>query len=281
MSFLFLAAMLQAAPPVIDPILEPEREEPRGAAAEAPPSDGRARLAHCAELAGSDPEAAIAEGARWLLEEGGADAEQCLGIGYSAAGRWSEAVEAFDRGAAAAGGGRKSALQAQAANALLASGDAEGSKARFDALLAGESLTGDLRGEALVDRARALVALGNGPAAQADLMAAQALLPNNPLVWLLSATLARRQGELEAASDFIDRALELDENDPATLLEAGNIAIGLNAYGVARQAWDRAVAADSDGEAGRAAARNLVRLDEMTSEEGVAPAEMPDGAPEE
>lgn len=281
MSFLLFAAMLQAAPPVIDPILEPRREEPRG---EAPPpavGDARSRLAQCAALADEDAEAAIAEGARWLLDDGGVDAEQCLGIGYAAAERWDEAVGAFDRGAAAAQPDRRRALQGQAANALLASGDAEGARARFDALLTGDGLVGDLRGETLVDRARALVALGDGPAAQADLTAAQALLPNDPTVWLLSATLARRQGQLDAAGDFIDRALELDEENPASLLEAGNIAIRLNAYGVAREAWGRALALDPESGPGQAAARNLDRLAEITGDEANAPVAMPDGAIED
>ncbi|MCA1748059.1 MAG: tetratricopeptide repeat protein [Parasphingopyxis sp.] len=281
MSFLLFAAMLQAAPPVIDPILEPRRDESRGAERAPAPAQANRRLGHCAELSASEPEAAIAEGARWLLENGGVDAEQCLGIGYAAAERWDEAVGAFDRGAASASAGRRLALMAQAGNALLASGDAEAARSRFDTLLAVETLGETARGEALVDRARALVALGDGPAAQADLTAAQALLPNDPLVWLLSATLARRQGELEAAGDFIDRALELDEENPASLLEAGNIAIGLNAYGVAREAWSRALALEPDGDAGQAAARNLARLAEMTGDEGSVPVELPEEEPSE
>lgn len=271
MSLLIFAALLQAAPPVVDPILDPhEARAPLDAESEAqdPPRAPvpASRLARCAELAGSDAEAAIAEGARWLLDNGGASAEQCLGLGYAAAGRWEEAAAAFDRGAQAETGDRRTALLLQAANAALAGGDAATAQARLDGLIADESLADSVRGEALVDRARAHVSLGDGPAAQADLTAAQALIPNHPAVWLYSATLARRQGALDAAGDFIDRALELDGEDAAILLEAGNIAVGLNAYRVAREAWERAAALEPDSEAGQAAARNLVRLEGLAED---------------
>ena len=273
---------MQVTPPVVDPILEPRRDAP---VAEADvPVAASARLAACARLAEGDAEAAIAEGARWLIDGGGADAEQCLGLGYVAAERWQEAAEAFGRGADAVpvGDPRHAALLAQAANALLAGGDTATAKTRLDALLAIESLDGATRGEALIDRARAHVALGDGAAAQADLTAAQALVPDDKLVWLFSATLARRQGQLDAAGDFIDRALELDRNDPAILLEAGNIAIRMNAYEIARQAWTEAAAADPGGTAGQAAQANLDRLAAMAAEEGNIPVELPEtAAPED
>lgn len=272
---LFLA--LQVAPPVIDPILEPRRDPPPSESAQPPASAARDRLGACATLAEQNPEAAVAEGARWLLENGGADAEQCLALGYVRSGEWQQAVEAFDRAAESlpAGDTRRSALLAQAANAALAGGDAAGAKARFDTLLAMPGLAPSEHGEALLDRARALVVLGDSAAAQADLMAAQELAPNDPMVWLFSATLARRQGQVDDAGVLIDRALELDQHDPAILLEAGNIAIQLNAFDVAREAWTRAVRGDADGPAGQAAQRNLDRLAAMVAEDGSVPVDLP------
>lgn len=264
---------MQAAPPVIDPILEPRRE-PREQTEAAPTprataDAGRARLAACAQLSQSDPASAIAEGARWLVEDGGADAEQCLGLGYAADGQWDQARGAFMRAAEglAADDIRRPALLGQAANAALAGGDAAAARTALDTVLAYPALDANARGEALLDRARALVALGDGPAAQTDLTAAQALLPNDPLVWLFSATLARRQGELDAAGDFIDRALELDQENPAALLEAGNIAIRLNAFDIAREAWTRAAASDAESAEGQAATRNLAQLAEILADE--------------
>ncbi|NNC72335.1 MAG: hypothetical protein HKN78_05600, partial [Sphingomonadaceae bacterium] len=138
------------------------------------------------------------------------------------------------------------------------------------------AIPAEFRGFTLLERARTHVALDDGNAAQADLIAAQRLLPNEPSAWLLSATLARRQGDLDAAGDFIDRALELDQRDPAILLEAGNIAIRLNAFNVAREAWGLASEIAPASEAGRAAARNVVRLDEMLADEATVPVELPE-----
>jgi len=273
LSFLLFVAAMQVAPPVIDPILEPRREAREQAeAAPAPRASidpARARLAACAQLSQSDPASAIAEGARWLVEDGGAEAEQCLGLGYAADGQWDQARGAFLRAAEslAADDVRRPALLGQAANAALAGGDAAAARTALDAVLAYPGLDAGERGEALLDRARALVALGDGPAAQADLTTAQTLLPNDPLVWLFSATLARRQGEVDAAGDFIDRALELDQNNPAALLEAGNIAIRLNAFDIAREAWTRAAASDPESAEGRAATRNLAQLAAIVSDE--------------
>ena len=281
-----LVLLLQVAPPVIDPILEPRREPPPGQQFEQParptPGGEIARLAACATLAERDAQAAVAEGARWLVADGGAEAEQCLGLGYAASGDFNQAEAAFGRALAAtpADDVRRPVLLAQQGNAALAGGNPGAARSALDMLLAMPALPARVRGEALLDRARAFVGLGDGPSAQADLIEAQTLLPGDRLVWLFSATLARRQGDFDAAGDLIDHALEIDQNDPATLLEAGNIAIGLNAFEVAREAWNRAVVADPEGEAGEAASRNIARLDALTSDETNVPVQTPDGLPE-
>ncbi len=278
---LFLAAM-QVAPPVIDPVLDPaearagedapaqERVVPEPSAV---PEASR-RLLRC--LAMDDPQAAIAEGARWLLEDGGIEAELCVGVGYEGAGQWAEAEQAYLRAAALAetqDDARRPAILASAARMALARGEAEEAKTRFDQVLSEDGFGDAVRGGVLMDRARAHMMLGDGNAAQLDLVAAQALLPNAPAVWLLSATLARRQGNLDTAGDFIDRALELDRTDPATLLEAGNIAIRMNAVGVARQAWGQAAQNDPEGQAGQAATRNIEQLDGLLASGPTAPVE--------
>ena len=257
---------MQVAPPVIDPILEPRREAREQAeAAPAPRASidpARARLAACAQLSQSDPASAIAEGARWLVEDGGAEAEQCLGLGYAADGQWDQARGAFLRAAEslAADDVRRPALLGQAANAALAGGDAAAARTALDAVLAYPGLDAGERGEALLDRARALVALGDGPAAQADLTTAQTLLPNDPLVWLFSATLARRQDDLSAAATYIAEAARLAPTDPAVMLEAGNIAVLSGREAAARANWQSVVAAAPQSAEADSARANLSQL---------------------
>ena len=278
MSFILFLAAMQAAPPPVDPILIPPRgpepEDQSLALAEAQ------RLLNCMQLAQQDPDAAIAEGARWALTDNGVEAHLCLGVGYENDGEWARAEQSYMQAharAEATNDTRQIGILVNAGRMALADGNAETARSRFDTALASDQLGESERGHVLLERAQVHVVLDDGTAAQTDLIAAQALMPNDKLVWLLSATLARRQGNFDEAGDFIDRALELDQSDPAILLEAGNIAIGLNAYGVAEQAWGRASAADPDGPAGQAARRNLERLNAFLSDGPTVPVELPDG----
>lgn len=269
---------MQLAPPPIDPILIPPREEAQ-TERQSPAMASAQRLLSCLQLADSNPAAAIAEGARWAVTDGGIEAELCLGVGYENSSDWLAAERAYMRAhglADAADDIRATGILANAGRMALRNGDPAVARDRFGVVLAQPGLSDTVRGNVLIERTQAHVALEDGDAAQADLIAAQALLPNDSSVWLLSATLARRQGDLDAAGDFIDRALELDQSDPANLLEAGNIAIGLNAYNIAEQAWSRAAAADPDGPSGQAATRNLERLATLIAEGSTVPVELPE-----
>lgn len=281
MNILIVLATMQAAPPPVDPILIPPHEEARSNT-DSPAMERAQRLLSCINLAGTDPAQAIAEGARWALTDGGIEAELCLGVGYENDNDQAAAQAAYTRAhalAEAADDSRGIGILANIGRMALRGGDPAVARDRFTQVLADPDLSVDVRGDVLIERAQALVALEDGPAAQADLVAAQALLPNDNIVWLLSATLARRQGDFDTAGDFIDRALELDRNDPAILLEAGNIAIGLNAYIIAEQAWQRAASVDPDGSAGQAASRNLERLAALLEAAPTIPVELPgDGA---
>lgn len=269
---------MQAAPPPIDPILIPPREEEQSEV-DSPTMLNAQRLLSCIGLAGSDPDAAIAEGARWALIDGGIEAELCLGVGYENGNDWEAAENAYLRAHGLAERGndtRAIGIFASAGRMALRKGDAASARDRFNQVLADPDLADAVRGNVLIERAQAHVGLDDGTAAQADLIAAQALMPNDSAVWLLSATLARRQGDFDTAGDFIDRALELDQSDPAILLEAGNIAIGLNAPDIAEQAWTRAATADPTGPSGEAATRNLERLAAMLAAGPTVPVELPD-----
>ncbi|WP_343528877.1 hypothetical protein [Sphingomonas sp.] len=211
---------------------------------EALPADPReARHERCIALAAQDATAARSEAGRWQLAGGGYFAQQCLGLAYATEHNWAAAASAFEQAARAAELAhdvRSANYWSQAGNAYLAAGDAVHARAALDAALASGDLTGFARGEAQLDRARALVAAGQMPAARIDLDAALATAPADPLAWLLSATLARRMNDLPRAQKDITQALARAADDANVQLEAGNIAAAAGDEAAARKAWSEA-----------------------------------------
>ena len=69
-------------------------------------------------------------------------------------------------------------------------------------------------------------------------------------MWLLSATLARRLGNLESAQAQIEAAAGLAPGDPAIGLEAGVIAALAGSDEAARKSWNSVVALAPDGRRG-------------------------------
>ena len=155
-------------------------------------------------------------------------------MAYAQQQRWESAEQAFlaartdtlpenavQRARLAAMAGNSALADARYENALadlgMASVDASNAQ---DAML-----SGDLE----VDRSRALVALGRTGEAKAALERARRDSPLNADGWLLSATLARRDGDLAAAQTYISTAAGLDPKNPLIGLEAGVIsALGGN-----------------------------------------------------
>ncbi|WP_294297935.1 tetratricopeptide repeat protein [uncultured Sphingomonas sp.] len=202
-----------------------------------------ARMQRCVDLAVGDPAAAQAEASRWVLAGGGFRAQQCLGRAQTGLDRYDAAAAAFAesaRGAAAAKDARAARFWAQSGNAWLAAGDAAKARAALDTALTGGGLIGLERGEAHLDRARSLVAAGDTVAAREDIDAALADAGDDPLAWLLSATLARRTGDLPRARTDIGKALERASDDASVQLEAGNIAALSGDEAGARGGWTRA-----------------------------------------
>lgn len=234
------------------------------AAQAAPPAPPPAtRFDACAALAAERPEAAMEEASRWIVAQGGPQARQCLGLAYAAQQRWVPAATAFEqaaREAEVAHDARSAALWVQAGNARLAAGEAPAARAALSAALSSGTLTGAERGEAHLDRARASVALGDLKTARADMDKAIELVPADPLVWLLSATLARRQGDLTRASKDIAEAAKRSPDDASVAFEAGNIALLSGAPDAARVAWQGAIAVQPDSDAAKAAAAALKDL---------------------
>jgi tetratricopeptide (TPR) repeat protein len=232
-------------------------------AAAATPSAEEARFAQCVALSETNPAKALDEAGAWQVTGGGVLARQCSGLAYAAQKRWLPAAAVFEQAARAAEkaqDGRAPRLWVLSGNAALAGGNPAKARAAIDAGLAGGALSGAEAGEAHLDRARASFALKDNKAARVDLDAALKLVPDDPLGWLLSATLARVTGDLTRAQADIGEAAKRSPDDASVALEAGNIAILSGAEGAARTAWAAAIKASPSSVAGKAAADNLGRL---------------------
>jgi len=181
----------------------------------------------CVALTKSDPAEAVKVADRWRIDGGGLPARKCLGLAYVATERWEPAAISFEQAAKEAEiqrDGRAAEMWVLAGNAALGGGDAAGARDYFDRALALPVLSPAMRGETYMDRARAQVEVDNLPAARADLDEALKLVPGDPMGWLLSATLARRQGDHARAGKDIAEALRLAPGEEAVIAESAAIA---------------------------------------------------------
>jgi tetratricopeptide (TPR) repeat protein len=217
----------------------------------------------CTDEINADPVRAAEQAQAWHARGGGALARQCAGLAYVAQERWAEAATAFEQAAAETRPNEKVAaanLWVQAGNARLAGADPRGAVTAFDKALVSGSLSGAAVGEVRLDRARANVAAGDMAAARTDLNEALRLVPEDPLAWLLSASLARRMGELDRAQADIGEAAKRSSDDASVALEAGRIALAAGATTAARIAFEGAIRSQPGSEAARAAKAELDRL---------------------
>ncbi|MET0372234.1 MAG: tetratricopeptide repeat protein [Sphingobium sp.] len=272
MSLLIAALWLggQAYDPETEAIMR-RRKQPAQAAvapAAAPvlpvPAEMAAPFQSCLDAAAEAPDKGIEQAQRWHLAGGGFYARHCMGFAYAQSGRWATAAIAFQQAAdeAELAGQRAQAarLWGQAGNAALAASDFARARTDFDAGLAIGVPDGLEKGELHLDRARALVALADLPGARESLDVALDHAPNDPLAWLLSATLARRMDQMGVAQAHIARAVALSPDDASVALEEGNIAILTGHEDIARSAWQRAVRLAPDTPAAKAASENLGSL---------------------
>ena len=217
----------------------------QAAAAAALPSPEQDRLTVCERAARRDPTEAIATASAWLKEAVGAERsypQECLGFAFVSLLRWQAAEDAFAAARDARPAGELAArakLAAMAGNAALADNRYAAAiqhldPARGDAAAAGDA---PLAGEIAADRAQAYVGLGDLAHADAALADARRDAPQRMESWLLSATLARRQGKLADAQKDIETAAALAPKDPAVGLEAGVIAALAGRDEAARQSW--------------------------------------------
>lgn len=225
----------------------------------------RKRYGACIELAtGDDPAAGVRDAAAFQISGGRYFARQCQGIANANLGQWSLAATAFEDAARDAENKRDvraANYWAQAGNAWLAAGDGTKGRAALDAALANPALIGLLRGEAELDRARALVAAGDKPGARAGIDRALGLAGDDPLAWLLSATLARQMGDLSRAKADIGQAVRRSADDVSVQLEVGNIAAAGGDEAAAKVAWAQVVRLKPDSPQAKSAEAALAQFD--------------------
>lgn len=230
------------------------------AAAPVATETAEAHFARCAILAKRDPAAAKADAESWRDKGGGIAARQCLGLAFASAENWASAASTFEqaaRDAELAQDDRAVALWVQAGNAALAGDEAVRARNAFDRGLRMKGMSDEMRGEIHLDRARAGVAANDLIGARGDLDAALKLVPRDPLAWLLSATLARRQKDMPTAFAAIREAARLAPDAAEVAYEGGNVAALSGNMDDARAAWARAVRLSPASNAGQAAAMAL------------------------
>ena len=264
-----LAAALQASAP--------------NPSAATPQSDAD-RLRACLALVRSNPQQAATEAQAWVTEGGSGrlSARRCLGLAFAVQEQWAAAATVYDQAAqdaeAASDPGR-AGFRAQAGNAWLAAGEPQRALQALDAALTTPGLAPVQRGQALLDRARAQVALGRADRARADIDSALQLLPNDGFAWYLSAALARRSNDPVRAASDIARARTFSPDDPDVLLLAGTIVGQAGNMNEAYTLYRRVVELAPDSDAGRQAAASLATVREVEEAAPTTPQQTPAPAP--
>ncbi len=268
-SSLILPLLMQSATPYgspIDSVLRPSEARPEAPVNPPkikPTSPADVRFNQCIDQAAEDPDNGLLAANKWQIEGGTYLARNCLGFAYAEREEWPKAIPAFvlaAEGAEAADDERAAIFWSQAGNAAFAGGDHAAALKYFGSALAQDTLNGLLKGEVHLDMARVYVAMDQYDQAKAQFVLVHKLVPEDPLGWLLSATLARRMGDFALAKSDIAVAAKLAITDPAIALEAGNIAYEAGDVANAKINWEQAVKFGPDTPSARAATRYLEQL---------------------
>ncbi len=276
---LILALLMQVGPfagsgasqGIPQPPAAGQRKVPKKAAPppNLPPPPVTGRLQACLDDAEAGPADAIDTAEDWLSQSKGAaqvEPNHCLGAAHARRGEWGEAETAFlaARDAAPANDkGMRAKFGGMGGNAALAGQAPERALPILEQAHTDANSAGDIKlaGEVAIDRARALVALKREDEAVTLLVEARTSSTDNPLAWLLSATLSRRQGKLKAAQAQIATAAQLAPTDPEVGLEAGVIAVLAGNDEAARKSWQSVIAAAPASDAANTARGYLAQLD--------------------
>lgn len=190
------------------------------------------------------------------------DAFICRAIHATADEKPDVAAQAFEQAAQALdpSNPQVARLYAAAGNSWISAGEPGKAALDLDRALSGSGLEAEQRGEVLLDRARAAEAQNDLPTARAKVTEASQTISGDPFLWFFSAALAIRENDPATAKSSIGRALVLAPADPTILFEAGHVAEFTGDTVGARDYWNRTIARDPNGEAGRQAREALKLL---------------------
>jgi tetratricopeptide (TPR) repeat protein len=190
-------------------------------------------------------------------------AQECRAIEASKAGRFHDAATAFEAAAdlMPAGDPGRDRTLAAAGNMWIAAGQPGKAALALDKALAGTGLQAEQHGLALLDRARAAEAQNDLKTARAKVSEAAKTIAEDPYLWFFSAALALREEDIPAAKSSINRALAMVPDSAEVLFEAGHIAQAAGEDAQARDYWTRAIKADPNGPAGKAARAAMAMTD--------------------
>lgn len=214
----------------------------------------------CVTLAGSDPERAEAEAARWAAAGGGSAARHCRALAMLALGADRSAAEllsaiaAEDRTLPAQ---VRADMLVEAGEIHLGLGDIEAGRAAAARAL---KLAPDPR-PALTLSARLEAEAGNWQGAVAELDRALARGEPSADILVLRASARRRLGQLVAARADLAWAEELAPDDPALWLERGALEADSGDRDAAREALLKAISLDREGPVAEAARLRLQRME--------------------
>lgn len=257
-----------AEPPPVPPTrtVPPRRVQAPQTAPDRPADPARERAALCQAEVRRDANAGLALANQWQSSGGGLDARQCAGLAHVALEQWAEAGTIYEQAAQQAANindVRAADFWVQAGNAWIAGGELPRAIAAFDAGLAVDGIGAELRGEMMLDRARARVAGNNLTAARGDVDQALQMVPGDPMAWYLSAGLALRQQDMTRARADIGRARTMAATDPDVLLLAGTVAGRGGDMDEAVRLYREVVRIAPASDAGRQAAQSLETLREV------------------
>jgi tetratricopeptide (TPR) repeat protein len=225
------------------------------------PSLDRKRYDGCVRAIPTDARKAEQFAVEWQGMGGGLPARHCQALAQLQQQQFIAAASTLSKAAQVAEA-EKSPLVAdfwaQAGNAAFLGGDSKGAVQYFTtALTAAGEFAPQRSASILIDRARAYTDLNNLPFARSDLDRAIALNKQDATAWMLSAALARRQGDMARASTEISRASTLEPSNPDIMFEQGNIAAANKDEATARKVWEMTVKAAPGSQAAELAAKAL------------------------
>ena len=233
-----------------------------------PPNIGRAadlsidharQYRSCITLSYREPWQAFEAAETWAALNGGAAARHCAALALLEAKQYDRAAQRLETLAATLPPEHRpspSNVMAQAANVWLLGGRPELALQAIELALQYDPD----KASHLIDRGRIQAEQGNLAAALADLDRAVVLAPRDDDAAAFRASALRRLGRPADAMAAIERALELNPNNPSARLERGILRLQMGDRDGARQDWLRTVLDHEGTPAGDTAQARLQAL---------------------